>query len=303
MRFLILCRVHCVLGACGRSSAPPRCSRSSAGHEAPGLAPSSAVPVQEHLTELRQHLGGEDLFKAVDSKACARSRREGSGDCRRVRAAKTLEYRSLVAAPTVLVARQLCSSATKRGYGSLTAGLKRSGLGASPGRPSTGGEGPAAPEGPGPGGRIVLVCTVVYVPSLSGFLGASLYVRGRDMGRIYLHGVAAQRVKAAITREFNSGSHAMRVVVPKGKKRRAAADPDDPDGPDADEDAGPPPADGDEDSGDDAAASGLIKVKGKAKAKAKGKAKAKASAGGAADEAAGAAAPKAKGRAKAKARR
>jgi len=111
------------------------------------------------------------------------------------------------------------------------------------------------------------------------------------------------KVKAAITREFNSGSHAMRVVVPKGKKRRAAADPDDPDGPDADEDAGPPPADGDEDSGDDAAASGLIKVKGKAKAKAKGKAKAKASAGGAADEAAGAAAPKAKGRAKAKARR
>merc|ERR1740121_1010986 len=114
------------------------------------------------------------------------------------------------------------------------------------------------------------------------------------------------KVKAAVTREFNSGSHAMKVVVPKGKKCRAATDVDElAEGPDADEDGGAPPADGDEDSGDDVAASGLIKVKAKAKAKAKGKAKAKAkaAAGGGADEAPDAAAPRAKGRAKAKARR
>merc|ERR1740121_2139068 len=106
------------------------------------------------------------------------------------------------------------------------------------------------------------------------------------------------KVKAAVTREFNSGSHAMKVVVPKGKKRRAATDVDElAEGPDADEDGGAPPADGDEDSGDDVAASGLTKAKGKAKAKAK------AAAGGGADVAPDAAAPRAKGRAKAKARR
>jgi len=83
------------------------------------------------------------------------------------------------------------------------------------------------------------------------------------------------RVKAAMTKEFNNGSHMSKVHLgTKGKRKNGTATEDfDPDDPDADPDALPEEDAKLEESDDDVTTNGLIK---KAKAKAKGKAKAKA---------------------------
>lgn len=85
------------------------------------------------------------------------------------------------------------------------------------------------------------------------------------------------KIKAALTREFNAGGHAMRVALPTGKKSRKAAESENPDGEGGEMDEGERPAVEDEADGeesDDNMAGGLIKVKGKAKGKAKAKSKA-----------------------------
>jgi len=88
------------------------------------------------------------------------------------------------------------------------------------------------------------------------------------------------KVKAAMTREFNSGCHAVKVMLPKSNKRKASsAALDTPDGLDDDEDgaeAAGATAEQAADDDDDEAGGSMVKVKGKAKSKAKGKAKAKA---------------------------
>merc|ERR1719433_46175 len=101
----------------------------------------------------------------------------------------------------------------------------------------------------------------------------------QHLGQEDLFKVVDPKVKAAMTREFNSGCHAVKVVLPKGNKRKAgSAALDAPDGLDDDEDgaegAGATVEQDEDDDGD--AGGSLVKVKGKAKSKAKGKAKAKA---------------------------
>merc|ERR1712066_1063598 len=83
------------------------------------------------------------------------------------------------------------------------------------------------------------------------------------------------KVKAAITREFNSGAHAPKVMLPTSKKRKAAAAAEDPDELDAEDGAPKELEEKDAESDDDTTAGGLIKIKANAKDKAKGKAKAK----------------------------
>mmetsp|Transcript_56207 Transcript_56207/g.159539 ORF Transcript_56207/g.159539 Transcript_56207/m.159539 type:complete len:936 (+) Transcript_56207:19-2826(+) len=79
------------------------------------------------------------------------------------------------------------------------------------------------------------------------------------------------KVKAAVTREFNAGSHAVRVVIPtKGKRKGAGAPNEDPLG-EEDEREEEAPADG-EAAEEEEGASSLVKVKGKPKGKAKAKA-------------------------------
>eukprot|EP00931_Biecheleriopsis_adriatica_P089853 TRINITY_DN63928_c0_g1_i1.p1 TRINITY_DN63928_c0_g1~~TRINITY_DN63928_c0_g1_i1.p1 ORF type:complete len:775 (-),score=197.00 TRINITY_DN63928_c0_g1_i1:108-2186(-) len=101
------------------------------------------------------------------------------------------------------------------------------------------------------------------------------------------------KVKAAMTREFNTGGHAIKVVIPSGgKKRKASAAEENPDelGDDVEKDKVKEEPEEDEEKDDDeGATSSLIKIKGAAKAKAKAKAKAEAKA-------------KAKGEAKSKAK-
>lgn len=109
------------------------------------------------------------------------------------------------------------------------------------------------------------------------------------------------KVKAAMTRELNSGGHAVKVVIPSaGKKRKLGAaeeaNPDEIDD-DAEHDKEPEGGDPGDASDEGEPAGGLLKIKGGAKAKAKGKAKAKAKA---AEETPAVRAPKATGKAKAK---
>lgn len=113
------------------------------------------------------------------------------------------------------------------------------------------------------------------------------------------------KVKSAMTREFNTGCHAVRVVIPKGKKRKADDNPDEM-GDDVETDKVKIDAEEDVagDSGDekDTAASSLVKVKSAAKAKAKGKAKARAASSSNVEELDSTSSPAAKGKAKAKAK-
>uniref|UniRef100_A0A7S1PNU6 AAA+ ATPase domain-containing protein n=1 Tax=Alexandrium catenella TaxID=2925 RepID=A0A7S1PNU6_ALECA len=105
------------------------------------------------------------------------------------------------------------------------------------------------------------------------------------------------KVKAAMTREFNSGHHVMKVVLPKGKRKAAALDTAE----DPDEEGETAPAGEEGEKEEEGETDGLIKIKGKPKGKAKGKAKAKAMAdspkGGESSPA-----PKAKGKARGKAK-
>jgi len=101
----------------------------------------------------------------------------------------------------------------------------------------------------------------------------------QHLGEEDLFKIVDPKVKAAMTREFNSGCHAVKVMLPKGNKRKAgSAAMDAPDGLDEDEDggegAGATAEQAEDDDGD--AGGGLVKVKGKPKSKAKGKAKGKA---------------------------
>mmetsp|Transcript_54444 Transcript_54444/g.97305 ORF Transcript_54444/g.97305 Transcript_54444/m.97305 type:complete len:791 (-) Transcript_54444:143-2515(-) len=86
------------------------------------------------------------------------------------------------------------------------------------------------------------------------------------------------KVKAAMTREFNSGSHAVKVVIPSGgKKRKAAEENPDELGDDVEQDkvkGDVEEKDASEEEGE-TTSNGLIKIKGGAKAKAKAKAKAR----------------------------
>eukprot|EP00927_Polykrikos_kofoidii_P029760 TRINITY_DN25672_c0_g1_i1.p1 TRINITY_DN25672_c0_g1~~TRINITY_DN25672_c0_g1_i1.p1 ORF type:complete len:935 (-),score=184.64 TRINITY_DN25672_c0_g1_i1:525-3281(-) len=84
------------------------------------------------------------------------------------------------------------------------------------------------------------------------------------------------RVKASVTREMNSGSHAPRVVIPAGKRRKVDV-PEDMDEEEMDrEPVAAEEADAQDDKSDDDGGGALVKVKkkGNAKGKAKGKAKA-----------------------------
>merc|ERR1712039_302981 len=88
------------------------------------------------------------------------------------------------------------------------------------------------------------------------------------------------QVKSAMTREFNSGNHAMRVVLPSKGKRKAAALDADPDliGEGEKVDAGANKEDEENEGEEEDTGSGaLIKIKAKAKAKGKAKSKAEAS--------------------------
>jgi len=83
------------------------------------------------------------------------------------------------------------------------------------------------------------------------------------------------KVKAAMTREMNSGNHAVKVVLPAAKKRRASVPEGDDLGDEADKDAPPAKDEGAEKDGeDDATIGGLVR-----KAKAKRGAAAKSAAG------------------------
>eukprot|EP00405_Crypthecodinium_cohnii_P045267 CAMPEP_0206579160 /NCGR_PEP_ID=MMETSP0325_2-20121206/32390_1 /ASSEMBLY_ACC=CAM_ASM_000347 /TAXON_ID=2866 /ORGANISM="Crypthecodinium cohnii, Strain Seligo" /LENGTH=922 /DNA_ID=CAMNT_0054084931 /DNA_START=50 /DNA_END=2818 /DNA_ORIENTATION=+ len=110
------------------------------------------------------------------------------------------------------------------------------------------------------------------------------------------------KVKAAMTREFNSGSHAMKVVLPSAKRRRTdgPSQAQDIDGAEVDEEEAVAVAgDSDAEGSDDGELGSLVKVKGKAKAKGKAKGKAKADSSSAATSSSQ---PKAKGKGKAKAK-
>eukprot|EP00933_Yihiella_yeosuensis_P040860 TRINITY_DN35266_c0_g1_i1.p1 TRINITY_DN35266_c0_g1~~TRINITY_DN35266_c0_g1_i1.p1 ORF type:complete len:818 (-),score=211.02 TRINITY_DN35266_c0_g1_i1:195-2363(-) len=124
--------------------------------------------------------------------------------------------------------------------------------------------------------------------------------------------VVDPKVKAAMTREFNTGHHAVKVVLPKGTKRKAVEENPDDVGDDVEQDK-VKAQDEDKDGSDveeekekDDKLGGLIKIKGGAKAKAKGKAQAKSRSKGSSevvldnDVTAAEAAPKARGKAKAK---
>jgi len=118
------------------------------------------------------------------------------------------------------------------------------------------------------------------------------------LGQEDLFKMVDSKVKSAMTREFNSGGHAMKVVLPKSKRRKVEAsgmgNPDEEDDAVAEEVV-------ESDKSDDGDAGGLVKIKGKAKGKAKAKAKAKSGAAPAADGASPSA-PKAKGRGRGKAK-
>jgi len=125
----------------------------------------------------------------------------------------------------------------------------------------------------------------------------------QHLGQEDLFKAVDSKVKAAMTREFNSGSgHAMKVVLPSAKRRKGESSQLE--GPDEEGDgaAGEGDADAaDDGSDDDITGGGLVKIKGKSKAKGKAKAKARAGAG---DETWDSAPPaeKAKGRGRGKAK-
>lgn len=113
------------------------------------------------------------------------------------------------------------------------------------------------------------------------------------------------KVKAAMTREFNTGGHAVKVVIPTaGKKRKSSAMEENPDeiGDDTEKDkVKAEPEDEKDGSDDEAGTSSLIKIRKNAKAKAKPKAKPKATSKAPTEPAAAKAATKAKSKPKEKA--
>jgi len=80
------------------------------------------------------------------------------------------------------------------------------------------------------------------------------------------------KVKAGLTRELNSGSHACKIMLPTSKRRRANTDGGGPDGFEEEEQDGEAPVDAQDGSDDDMTGNALIKQKSKAKSKAKAKA-------------------------------
>merc|ERR1711957_481148 len=120
------------------------------------------------------------------------------------------------------------------------------------------------------------------------------------LGEIDYFKVVDSKVKAALTRELNSGSgHAAKVMIPT-KKRKTGAAPEGEGLEGDDDEREPEKLDGGSDKeSDDGDVGGLVKMK-KAKAKAKSKAKAKAGAGDDSQGATPRAAGKARGKAKAK---
>jgi len=80
------------------------------------------------------------------------------------------------------------------------------------------------------------------------------------------------KVKAGLTRELNSGSHACKIMLPTSKRRRASTDGGGPDGFEDEEQDGEVPMDALDRSDDDMVGNALIKQKSKAKSKAKAKA-------------------------------
>jgi hypothetical protein len=79
------------------------------------------------------------------------------------------------------------------------------------------------------------------------------------------------KVKAGLTRELNSGSHACKIMLPTSKRRRASTDGGGPDGFEEEQD-GEAPVDAQDGSDDDMTGNALIKQKSRAKSKAKAKA-------------------------------
>lgn len=128
----------------------------------------------------------------------------------------------------------------------------------------------------------------------------------QHLGGEDLFKVVDPKIKSAMTREFNTGCHAVKVVIPKGKKRKGMEDNPDEDNPDiekdkvkVDEEEDNPDGSGDEKD----ATSSLVKIKGSAKAKAKAKAKARSASSSQPPEGVDPnPSPKAKGKAKAKAK-
>jgi len=80
------------------------------------------------------------------------------------------------------------------------------------------------------------------------------------------------KVKAGLTRELNSGSHACKIMLPTSKRRRAVAGGGGPDGFEDDEQDDEVPMDAQDGSDNDMAGNALIKQKSKAKSKTKAKA-------------------------------
>lgn len=106
------------------------------------------------------------------------------------------------------------------------------------------------------------------------------------------------KMKAAMTREFNSGAHGVKVSLPSSKKRKIASAEDvNPDELDEDGEGNQARETPVEDKSDDDAGGAFLKVKGKAKAKSKSKNQTSSS-----NELPSPAAPKAKGRARGKAK-
>jgi len=97
----------------------------------------------------------------------------------------------------------------------------------------------------------------------------------QHLGQDDLFKLVDPKVKAAMTKELNTGGHAVKVALPMGKKRKAGGDADE-GNPDEEGDEGNKDDEGEgdgNDSDDDKMGGGLIKMKTKAKAKGKAKAK------------------------------
>lgn len=102
----------------------------------------------------------------------------------------------------------------------------------------------------------------------------------QHLGQDDLFKVVDAKVKAAMTREFNSGAHGVKVALPTKKRKAGSASAEDinPDGPVDDDDKVEEVPANDAESDDDGAGASFVKVKAKAKAKGKAKARGKAKA-------------------------
>lgn len=98
----------------------------------------------------------------------------------------------------------------------------------------------------------------------------------QHLGQDDLFKVVEPKMKSALTREFNSGAHGVRVALPTKKRKAAAADDGNPDDFGDDDEKDVAPVEDKSDEEEDAGGSSFVKVKGKAKAKGKAEAKGKA---------------------------